>query len=232
MQPRLKAGFLLFPDLTQLDFAAPYEVFARAPEVEVFAIAKTKGPVRSEFGLTFIADTGFAAAPQLDILCVPGGSGILGAAGDPDTMRFLQSQAEGARWVTAVCTGSLVLGAAGLLKGYRATTHWLSLDLLPLVGAIPEKARVVRGRNRVTSGGITAGIDFALYFLAEVFGRERAEAIALLMEYCPAPPFAAGDPDAADPALVREMRAVRAGLQEQRRAFFASLSAQKSEGRP
>jgi len=223
MPAAMKTGFLLFPGMTQLDFTGPYEVFARAPELEVFVIAKDKGPVRSEFGLTFIADTDFASAPQLDILCVPGGTGILGAAGDPDTMKFLQDQARGARWITAVCTGSLVLGAAGLLKGYRATTHWLSLDPLPLVGAIPQQERVVQDGNRVTSGGITAGIDFALYFIAELFGRERAEAIALMMQYDPAPQFKSGHPGTADPALVEQVSAARSKLQEERRAFFSKL---------
>ncbi len=219
----MKTGFLLFPGMTQLDFTGPYEVFARVPELEVLAVAKDKGPVRSEFGLTFIADSDFASAPQLDILCVPGGTGILGAAGDPDTMKFLQDQARGALWVTAVCTGSLVLGAAGLLKGYRATTHWLSLDHLPLVGAIPQRERVVQDRNRVTSGGITAGIDFALHLIAELFGRERAEAIALMMQYDPAPPFRSGDPNTADPALVKQVREARSELQEERRAFLSKL---------
>src|SRR4029079_9864677 len=134
-----------------------------------------------------------------------------------------QAQAKQASWITSVCTGALILGAAGLLKGYRATTHWLSLDLLPLVGAIPVKERVVMDRNRITSGGITAGIDIALFLVSEIAGRERAEVIALMMEYIPAPIFRSGNPDVADPAVVAEVKAARAGLQEKRRAFFSGL---------
>ncbi len=223
MAAKLRTGVILFPELTELDATAPYEVLARAPELEVLTIAKRKGPVKSEFGLSLLADTDFASAPQLDILCVPGGSGILDAARDAETISFLQAQGETASWITSVCTGSLLLGAAGLLKGYRATTHWLSLDLLPLVGPIPVKQRVVMDRNRITGGGITAGIDFALFLVAEVAGRERAEAIALMMEYNPAPPVASGNPDLADPAVVAEVRAARADLQDQRRAFLSSL---------
>ena len=221
---KLKAGFLLFPGLTQLDFAGPYEVLARLPELKIYMIAEEAGPVVSEFGLAIIAEHDFSSTPQLDIVCVPGGPGTLDAAARPKIIAFLQAQAPGAQWVTSVCTGSLLLGAAGLLKGYRATTHWLSLDLLPLVGATPVAERVVKDRNRITGGGVTAGIDFALTLAAELIGQRRAEAIELMMEYSPAPPFGCGHPSLADPALVQEVRNERQALQQQRREFLALRS--------
>jgi len=220
---KLRAGFLLFPRLTQLDFTGPYEVLAQIPELEIFTIAAHAGPVRTEFGLEIVAEHDFQSTPQLDILCVPGGPGALEAAAQADVIAFLRAQARGVQWLTSVCTGSLLLGAAGLLQGYRATTHWLSLDLLPLVGAIPKRERVVKDRNRITGAGITAGIDFALVLVAELFGRARAEAVELMMEYNPAPPFASGDPHIADPALVEKLRGERQALQARRREFLRGL---------
>ena len=222
-ESKLRAGFLISPRMTQLDFTGPYEVLARLPELEVYIVAERAGPVQSEFGLTIVADHDLRSTPQLDILCVPGGPGTLEAAAHAPVIAFLQDQAREVKWLTSVCTGSLLLGAAGLLKGYRATTHWLSLDLLPLVGAIPVQERVVKDRNRITGGGITAGIDFALVLAAELFGKARAESIELMMEYNPAPPFRSGDPTIADPSLVKRVRDERQALQAQRREFLASL---------
>ena len=221
---KLKIGFLLFPNLTQLDFTGPYEVFSRLEEVEVFTVAKVRGPVRSEFGLTFIADHDFGTTPQLDLICVPGGGGTLDASVDGETLLFLRRQAEKAQWITSVCTGALLLGAAGLLKGYKATTHWLSLDLLEHVGAIPISERVVKDRNRITGGGITAGIDFGLYLVAELFGQNRAQQIQLMMEYNPHPPFQCGHPSVAPTKLVAEVAHACQALQEKRRKFYANLS--------
>ena len=218
---RLKTGFLLFPGITALDFVGPYEVLARAPELDVVLIAKSKGEARSELGLALVAEEDFASAPDLDILCVPGGGGIVQAASDTATIDFLKRQGAAARLVTSVCTGALLLGAAGLLKGYRATTHWLSLDLLPLVGAIPVDERVVKDRNRITSAGITAGIDFALALVGEVSGPQRAAEIELMLQYDPAPPFKSGHPTIADPVLVQVLSEARRALQDERRAFFA-----------
>jgi cyclohexyl-isocyanide hydratase len=218
---RLKTGFLLFSGITALDFVGPYEVLARAPELDVVLIAKSKGEARSELGLALVAEEDFASAPDLDILCVPGGKGIVEAASDPATIDFLKRQAAAARFVTSVCTGALLLGAAGLLEGYRATTHWLSLDLLPLVGAIPVDERVVKDRNRITSAGITAGIDFALALVGEVSGPQRAAEIELMLQYDPAPPFKSGHPRIADPVLVQVLSETRRALQEERRAYFA-----------
>jgi cyclohexyl-isocyanide hydratase len=220
---RLKLGIILFPGITPLDAVGPYEVLARAPELDVLLIAKAKGAARSELGLTLIADEDFAAAPDLDILCVPGGTGIVEAASDAATIDFLKRQGAQARFVTSVCTGALLIGAAGLLKGYRATTHWLSLDLLPLVGAIPVNERVVKDRNRITGAGITAGLDLALALVGEVSGARQAAEIELMLQYDPVPPFKSGNTAKAEAALVQEVGAARRALQDERRAFFAML---------
>lgn len=223
MVAKLRTGLVIFSDLTELDATGPYEVLARAPELAVTTVAKEAGPVRSEFGLTIDAQADFASAPQFDILCVAGGSGVVRAARDAGTIAFLQAQAKQARWVTSVCTGALLLGAAGLLKGYRATTHWLSVDFLPLVGAIPVKERVVTDRNRMTSAGVTAGIDLALALVGVAVSQERAETIALTIEYDPAPEFKSGNPALADPTIVAEVTGARQDLYDERRAFFAGL---------
>jgi cyclohexyl-isocyanide hydratase len=188
---------VLFPGLTQLDLTGPYEVLARMPDTRVHLVASTLDPVRSEWGLTIAPDTTFRAAPALDVLCVPGGWGIDAHLGDDELLEFLRAHGERARYVTSVCSGALLLGAAGLLRGYRATTHWLSLDLLPLLGAEVVRERVVRDRNRITGGGVTAGIDFGLALTAELFGPQVAQRIQLAIEYAPAPPFDSGSPETA-----------------------------------
>jgi cyclohexyl-isocyanide hydratase len=219
----LTVGMLLFPSLTQLDLTAPQEVFARMPDTNVVLMAKQSGSIRSEGGLRIVPDCSLADAPSLDLLFVPGGSGISGVIRDDESLEFLRRRAQTARYVTSVCTGALVLGAAGLLRGYRATTHWLSLDLLPLVGAIPSSERVVIDRNRITAGGVTAGIDFGLTVAAELFGQPVAERIQLMMEYCPQPPFDSGSPATARAALVADIRRERLDFQEARRSLLRSL---------
>ena len=209
-------GMLIFPDMTQLDFTGPHEVLAQFPGSEVKVIAATLEPVTARGGLRIVPDTTLADAPQLDMLFVPGGPGVGALTEDRAVLEFLRRQAQGAKYVTSVCTGALVLGAAGLLKGYRATTHWLSLDLLPVFGATPVAERVVIDRNRVTGGGVTAGIDFALTIAGEVLGADKAKAIQLLIEYNPAPPFACGHPDTAEPAVVESLRRARAPMQAAR----------------
>jgi len=153
--------------------------------------------------LVLTPDATFETCPQLDVLCVPGGAGINGLLTDEETLAFVRAQGERARFVTSVCTGALLLGVAGLLKGKRATTHWASHDLLKALGAEPVHERVVRDGALMTGGGVTAGIDFALALVAELAGREVAEAIQLNLEYAPAPPFAAGRPETAPDAVVR-----------------------------
>jgi cyclohexyl-isocyanide hydratase len=217
MSSSLTAGLLVFPDLTQLDLTGPYEVLSRAPGLRVTLVGTRPGPIRSEWGLLLGTDCVLDEAPPLDILCIPGGAGVNALLSDDRVLDFVASRGAGAAWVTSVCTGALVLGAAGLLRGYRATTHWLSLDLLSGLGATPVEARVVRDRNRITGGGVTAGIDFALTLVAELRGREVAERIALMLEYAPAPPFQAGSPREAPAALVEGVRSERAGVQADRK---------------
>jgi cyclohexyl-isocyanide hydratase len=207
MTDRLNIGFLLFPNLTQLDLTGPYEVLKAVPDAALHLIWKTRGPIQSESGLTILADMSFADCPPLDVICVPGGPGQMDIMEDRETLDFLCSQAETARYVTSVCTGSLVLGAAGLLKGYCATSHWTVVDLLAHYGAIPVHERVVIDRNRITGGGVTAGIDFGLTLLAELQGQDAAKARMLNMEYDPAPPFAGGSPKNAAPDIVERVTA-------------------------
>jgi len=193
----LSVGMVLFPGLTQLDLTGAYEVLARMPDTRVHLVASTLDPVRSEWGLTILPDATFGDAPALDVLCVPGGWGVNGRLDDQALLDFLRARADHARYITSVCSGAFLLGAAGLLRGYRATTHWLSLDLLPLLGADPVRQRVVRDRNRITGAGVTAGIDFGLALAAELFGPATAQWIQLAIEYAPAPPFDSGSPDTA-----------------------------------
>jgi len=214
----MKIGMLVFEDMTQLDFTGPYEVFAQLPGCEVKVIARTLQPVAARGGLRFVPDTAIADAPALDLVFVPGGPGVGALMEDGEVLEFLRRAAQGAKYVTSVCTGALVLGAAGLLKGYRATTHWLSLDLLPVFGATAVADRVVIDRNRITGGGVTAGIDFALVIAAQVAGEDKAKEIQLLIEYNPAPPFACGHPDTADAAVVTSLRRARAPMQAARLA--------------
>jgi cyclohexyl-isocyanide hydratase len=217
-------GMVLFDGVTQLDLTGPYEVLARMPNTRVHLVAASTAPVRTEWGLTITPDVSFHDAPPLDLLCVPGGWGIDAYLEDEGLLGFLRARAPDARYVTSVCSGALLLGAAGLLRGYRATTHWLSLDLLPLFGAEPVKERVVRDRDRITGGGVTAGIDFGLVVAAELFGVPTAQAIQLAIEYRPAPPFDCGSPGTA-PAEVRDAVSLAgAGKLARRRTIVERIS--------
>jgi cyclohexyl-isocyanide hydratase len=211
-----RIGLLAFPAMTQLDLTGPLQVFANLPGAEVHVLWKTLDPIRTHGGLTLVPDTTLADCPALDVICVPGGSGVMDLMDDEIVLSFLRTQAEHARFVGSICTGSLVLGAAGLLRGKQATTHWAWTDLLTPLGAIPTKGRVVRDGKFMTGGGVTAGIDFALTMVAELAGQEVAETIQLGIEYAPAPPFNAGSPDTARPELVAAVRARMAGLRAQR----------------
>lgn len=212
----LQFGLLAFPQVQQLDLTGPYEVFATWPRGRVRLVAKSLDPVTSATGLVLKPDVSFDDCPQLDVLCIPGGAGVNALMADEPTLAFIRRQAEGARFVTSVCTGALALGAAGLLRGKRATTHWASHYLLESLGAIPVHARVVRDGNLMTGGGVTAGIDFALTLIAELAGREVAEAIELSLEYAPAPPFEAGSPETAPAAVVEALRKRMAPILEER----------------
>ena len=196
--PLFNVGFVIFPKVTQLDFTGPLQVLAGLPESVIHIVAKSETPVASDCRLGLVPTHTFANCPPLDLLCIPGGSeAVADAIGDGDTVEFVRHQAAGAKYVTSVCTGAFVLGVAGLLKGRRATTHWAYADLLPLVGATHEKARVVKDGNVITAGGVTAGIDFGLSVVAEIAGESVARRIQLGMEYDPAPPFDSGHPDRA-----------------------------------
>lgn len=207
MPSRLQVGFLIFPDITQLDLTGPVQVFSSLPDAEVHLIWKRAEPVTSDTVITLMPTTTFADCPQLDVICVPGGYGTDALVNDEETLAFLRKQADGAKFISSVCTGSLVLGAAGLLKGYRASTHWSAVELLPLLGAIPSRERVCVDRNRVTGGGVTAGIDFALTLVSILFDAAAAEMIQLRLEYNPTPPFNAGSPDTAPAAVLAAMKA-------------------------
>jgi cyclohexyl-isocyanide hydratase len=195
-------GFVIFPELTQLDFTGPQQVLARLPQSAMHIIAKSAAPVPSDSGLSLVPTHTFENCPQLDLICIPGGStGVVRAMGDRDTIEFVQRQSRKAKYVTSVCTGAFILGAAGLLKGRRATTHWAFTELLPLLGATHAKGRVVKDGNVITAGGVTSGIDFGLRVVAEIAGEEVAQAIQLGLEYDPDPPFDAGHPDRASDAV-------------------------------
>ncbi|EIM26816.1 DJ-1/PfpI family protein [Microvirga lotononidis] len=202
-------GFVIFPGITQLDFTGPFEVLSRLgtppsptvlsrfPQSAAHVIAKTLQPVSSDRGLGIMPTCTFDTSPRLDLICVPGGAGVVDALADTETVEFVRTQGGQARYVTSVCTGAFLLGAAGLLVGRRAATHWAYVDLLPLVGARHEKARIVHDGNVFTSGGVSAGIDFAISVVAELAGAEVAQAIQLAIEYDPSPPLDAGHPDQA-----------------------------------
>lgn len=200
----INIGFLLFPKLTQLDLTGPVQVLSRMPGAKVHLIWKTLDPVPSDTPISILPTMKLSECPQLDVICVPGGSGADDMANDEEVLDFLRKQAEGARYVTSVCTGALVLGAAGLLDGYKATTYWAVLDDLKKFGATPIETRVCVDRNRITGGGVTAGIDFGLVMIDAMVGRKAAEAVQLAVEYNPAPPFSAGSPHTA-PADVLAM---------------------------
>lgn len=203
----LHIGMLLYPGLTQLDLTGPFEVLHRVPDARVHLVWKDTQPVYADSGLGIVPTVSFADCPRLDIVFVPGGRGQIALMTDAAVLDFLRRHGQSARYVTSVCTGALVLGAAGLLDGYSAATHWAFVELLPAFGARHAPGRVVVDRNRITGGGVTAGIDFALRLAAELAGDGVAKAIQLGLEYDPAPPFASGHPDVADPALVAQLRA-------------------------
>jgi cyclohexyl-isocyanide hydratase len=209
-------GLLAFPAMTQLDLTGPLQVFANLPGADVRVLWKTLDPIQTQGGLRLLPDTTLDKCPKLDVICVPGGAGVLDLMEDPEILSFLRARAEQAAFVGSICTGSLVLGAAGLLQGRRATTHWAWTDLLVPFGAIPTKGRVVRDGKFFTGGGVTAGIDFALTMVAELAGQDAAETIQLGIEYAPAPPFNAGSPDTARPELVAAVRARMAGMRVER----------------
>lgn len=202
MRDPLRIAFLLFPNVTQLDLTGPAQILSRLGEAQVDLVWKTRDPVPTDAGFSILPTAIFAEVPYADILCVPGGFGLNDVIADDEAMAWVGAVGAGATWVTSVCTGSLILGAAGLLDGYRAGCHWAQRDMLPLFGAIPVDARTVVDRNRVTGGGVTAGIDFALTLIALIRGEAHARMVQLALEYDPQPPFDSGSPAQAGPEIV------------------------------
>ncbi|MDP6390694.1 MAG: DJ-1/PfpI family protein [Alphaproteobacteria bacterium] len=221
-KPR-RIAMVLFPGLTQLDLTGPFEVLARLPGAKVDLVSSSLDPVETDRGLILTPSATYTDLPDPDVLFVPGGPGQLAAMEDTDLIAYLKAAGEAAELITSVCTGSLLLAAAGLLRGKRATTHWAAIDQLALLGAIPVEERVVEDGNVITGAGVTSGIDFALLFAARVAGEEEARRIQLQIEYDPAPPFPGGSPASADPADVAALRERGAALREKRIAVATRL---------
>jgi cyclohexyl-isocyanide hydratase len=201
----MNIGFILFPNVTQLDFTGPLQVLHRMPGATTHILAKSLDPVPSDCGLSLLPDGTFADAPALDMIVVPGGFGVVQALGDKETVDFIKASGAKADYVTSVCTGAFLLGAAGLLEGKQATTHWAYTHLLPLVGATHAPGRWVKDDKTYSGAGVTAGIDFAFGIVADVCGQQVAEAIQLAVEYDPAPPTNTGHPSRASDKLMAMM---------------------------
>ncbi len=208
MPEPLHIAFLLFPDVTQLDLTGPAQVLSRLGDARLDLVAKSRDPVRTDAQFALLPTATFGEIARTDILCVPGGFGTVAAMEDTETLDWLRRMAAEAQWVTSVCTGSLLLAAAGLLTGYRAACHWASREQLAWFGVEPVAERVVFDRNRVTGGGVTAGIDFALALTAAIRGEDHARFVQLSLEYDPAPPFDSGAPERADAATLERYRAM------------------------
>ncbi len=200
-------AFLLFPGVTQLDLTGPAQVLSRLPGTKVHLVWEGLDPVPTDAGFSILPTTRFADLPHPDLLCIPGGMGITDVINNDAALGWVQQAGADAKWVTSVCTGALILGAAGLLQNYSATTHWAWHEHLALFGALPVHARSVIDRNRMTGGGVTAGIDFALALVARLAGDDVARTIQLALEYDPAPPLDAGSPDKAGAEIVANYKA-------------------------
>src|SRR5262245_38828575 len=221
----LQIGSLLFEGLDQIDLTGPFEVFSRIPNATYRLFGKTTAPVRDVRGLRITPDAALADAPQLDVLHVPGGFGQEALMDDQEVLDWIRRQAAGARCLFSVCTGALICGAAGLLKGRRATTYWATFHLLPLFGAIPVNERVVCDGDMVFAAGVTSGIDGALHVAARLRGDEAAQAIQLYMQYAPEPPFNSGTPETAPAAILAGARHAFKALTEQREATARRVAA-------
>ncbi|MGB3265747.1 MAG: DJ-1/PfpI family protein [Microcoleus sp.] len=206
-QAKYHIGLVIFPGMTQLDMTGPYQVFSMMPDTRVLLLWKTLESVTSSEGMTILPTATFNDCPTLDVLCVPGGAiGQVEMMQDIEVLDFLRQQGKTAKYITSVCTGSLILAAAGLLQGYRAACHWAFRDQLAMLGVEVGTERVVVDRDRITGGGVTAGIDFGLVLAGKLCGEETAKMIQLLLEYNPAPPFHAGSPESAGDILVEQVK--------------------------
>jgi len=219
-------GMIAFERMTNLDFVGPFDIFSRVRGARTILFGRSLDPITTDSGYRLLPEMRLADAPDLDMIFLPGGPGSTAMMEDAELLAFLRERGPRAQWITSVCTGALVLGAAGLLRGYRAATHWSVMDILPVLGAIPVRERVVIDRNRVTGGGVTAGIDFALTLIAHIWSEDQAKLIQLGNEYDPAPPFDAGHPDRAPDVaaryreLTRDMTAARLAAAERAAAAF------------
>jgi cyclohexyl-isocyanide hydratase len=214
MQSPFRIGFLLYPHVTQLDLTGPAQFLSRMSDTAIHLVWKNIEPVRTDAGFAIVPSDSFDSCPALDMICVPGGGGQLALMQDPEVLGWLQTQGLQARYITSVCSGSLLLGAAGLIKGYRAGSHWAYRDKLPMFGAEPVADRVVKDRNRITGGGVTAGIDFALSVIEEVRGADEAKAVQLAYEYAPQPPFDSGTPSNASSDTMKRAKAILSSMGE------------------
>ena len=217
-------GFLVFPGVTQLDFTGPLQVLSRIPHARIHVVWKSLERVPSDTVLTVNPTVTFAHCPQLNVICIPGGGGTDIVMNDLEVLRWVSNQSGNASYVTSVCTGALVLGAAGLLDGYEATTHWSAMNYLELFGAIPVNRRVCIDRDRITGGGVTAGIDFGLSLAGLLAGPDTAEMIQLSLEYDPEPPFQSGSPASARPEILKNLKQRTAGLVEKRKSAVAEAA--------
>lgn len=229
--PPVRIAFPLYDNITQLDLTGPAQVLSRLGNATIDLVAATRDPVATDSGFPLHPTATFAEVPRADILCVPGGFGTTAAMADDRLVDWIAAVGASADWVTSVCTGSLLLGMAGLLDGYRAACHWATREHLVHFGATPVAERVVFDRNRVTGGGVTAGIDFALALTGAIRGEDHARLVQLSLEYDPAPPFDAGSPDRAGPELVAKYRAMVARMAPDRDARMAELAERLTQRR-
>lgn len=227
----IKIGMVLFEGMTQLDLTGPFEIFSRFPDTQIHLISKSLDPVRSDRGLTISPDVTFEKCPEsLDVLFVPGGPGVSSVLDDPEYLNFIRSRDKHSKYITSVCTGSIILAACGLLQGFKATTHWLSMDLLSKFNVETKNERVVIDRNRITGGGVTSGIDFALIIASLLFGEAYAKEIQLMIEYNPNPPFHCGHPDVADSLILAKVKAERKEMQMKRLEQIEKYIRAQNEG--
>ncbi|MEZ5958717.1 MAG: DJ-1/PfpI family protein [Hyphomonadaceae bacterium] len=224
MAQKFRIVFILYPRLTQLDFTGPYEVLARVPNTEVVIASKGGGALETEMGLTFAGLSKLSDVARADMIMIPGGPGQTDAMQDPTFMDEVKRLGASAKYVTSVCTGSLILAGAGLLSGKRAGSHWAYRELLTMFGVVPDDARVVRDGNAITGGGVTAGIDIALTIAAELAGEDVAKMIQLAIEYAPAPPFNAGRPEIAEEKTVAAVRQLFSTFAQERREAFETMT--------
>ena len=224
----IRFGILIFPNVQQLDLTGPYEVFATARGAEVHLIWKDRNPVRASTGLMLTPTASFDDCPPLDVICIPGGGGVNPLLEDADVLDFVRSKAAEALSVTSVCSGAMVLGAAGLLAGKRATTHWYAHDFLADFGAVPVDARIVEDGRLITAGGVTSGIDFGLLVVARLIGQAEAETVQLILEYAPAPPFRSGTPAEASPDILAGAKERLAASRAVRETIVARLTGKAS----